>query len=167
MNTDLKDRLQQAMDRRGMKVREVVEATGLSKSAIHFMLDGTTRPETVRAWNIDLLAEALDVDRDWLLYGRGSLNRVPRVKSQSGDARSESQNARLDPAILARADFWLRVEERAGLAYSDMRRAQRIIDLYEMVQTDGGDLSAEHAIALVETARKGGSNGRNSKASRG
>lgn len=156
MGTDLKDRLAHAMERRDMSVAALVKATGLTKSAIHFLLNGTTRPQTVRAWNIDLLADALRVDRDWLLYGRGHMDREGGVKLASGQSGQPSHFAPLDPAILARAEFWARVEEKAGVEYPDLRRAERIIDLYRMVEADGGDLSAEHAIALVESARKGG-----------
>jgi hypothetical protein len=164
MGNDLKDRLALAIERRNSSVRALVETTGLSKSAIHFLLDGTTRPETVRAWNIDLLANALNVSRDWLLYGRGAMNRQETDAFNKSEGRLGSQTLTLDPATLARAEFWLRVEERAAEALypQDLRRAERIIDLYQMVQADGGDLTAEHAIELVEAARKtkGAANGR-------
>jgi len=164
MGTDLKDRLALAMERRQISTRDLVETTGLSKSAIHFLLDGTTRPETVRAWNIDLLANALNVNRDWLLYGRGSMNRQEIGAGTGAEGRLGSQIQAMDPATLTRAEFWLRVEEKAaGALYpQDLRRAERIIDLYQMVQADGGDLTAEHAIELVEAARKtkGAANGR-------
>ena len=168
MGTDLKDRLDAAMKRRNKTVRELVETTGLSKSAIHFLLDGTTRPETVRAWNIDLLCKALEVDREWLLYGTGHMNRQEPMKVGEGEAGYQSQLPALDPAILSRAEFWVRVEERAGVKYPDLRRAERIIDLYQMIQADGGtDLTAEHAIALVQAAQGqsgGGTSGRTTKA---
>lgn len=155
MGTELKDRLARAMERRKCTVRDLVESTGLSKSAIHFLLDGTTRPETVRAWNIDLLSKALEVDRDWLLYGRGQMNRQETGATAGAERGLGSQMPVIDPATLNRAEYWLHVEERAGAQYRDLRRAERIIDLYQMVQAGGGDLTAEEAIQLVEAARKG------------
>jgi DNA-binding Xre family transcriptional regulator len=165
MGTDLKDRLALAIERRKCTVRDLVETTGLTKSAIHFLLNGTTRPETVRAWNIDLLSDALNVSRDWLLYGKGHMNRQETGASDKSEGRLGSQSLTLDPATLTRAEFWLRVEERAADAQypQDLRRAERIIALYQMVQAGGGDLTAEEAIELVETARtriQGATNGR-------
>jgi len=160
MGNDLKDRLALAIARRKSSVRELVEATGLSKSAIHFILHGTTQAETVRAWNIDLIAEALDIDRDWLLYGRGQMNRQENVAVKGAEGGLPSRMPIIDPATLARAEFWVRVEEKGRGApypvYPDLRRAERIIDLYQMAQAGGGDLTAQSALELVETAQKAG-----------
>jgi DNA-binding Xre family transcriptional regulator len=103
----LKDRLAEAMRRKGMwqvekdrpDVAALVKATGLSKSAIHFMLDGQTKAETVRATTIDKLAEALSADRDWLLYGEETVKQV----------RPASHVGRLDPAKLPLAREWMRI----------------------------------------------------------
>ena len=102
-----KDRLAEAMRKRGMwqaekdrpDVAALVKATGLSKSAIHFMLDGQTKAETVRATTIDKLAEALRADRDWLLYGEETVKQV----------RPPSHVGRLDPAKLSLAREWMRI----------------------------------------------------------
>lgn len=103
----LKDRLATAMRNKGMwqaekdrpDVAALVKATGLSKSAIHFVLDGQTKAETVRATTIDKLAEALSADRDWLLYGEESAKQV----------RGPSHAGRLDPAMLPKAHEWMRI----------------------------------------------------------
>lgn len=77
------------------------------------------------------------------------------VKMLEGDARLASQNQTLTPAILAEAEKWVRFEEgRFGL-FPPMRRAERLIELYELVAADGGSLSPEHAQELIETARQG------------
>ena len=102
-----KDRLAEAMRRKGMwqpekdrpDVAALVKATGLSKSAIHFMLDGQTKAETVRATTIDKLAEALSADRDWLLYGEETVKQV----------RPASHVGRMDPAKLPLAREWMRI----------------------------------------------------------
>jgi len=105
----LKDRLEQAMLTAGMArvsaagttpdVAALVKATGLSKSAIHFILNGDTKAETIRAFNIDKLAEALNCNRDWLLYGDDGVRKMG-LKSHS---------PRLSPDMLPKAHEWMRI----------------------------------------------------------
>lgn len=163
---EMSDRLASAMALRGRDVRYLVESTGLSKSGIHFVLNGTTRAETVRAVNVDLLADALNVRRDWLLYGRGLPERDEIVKDCHPSAGSVSHIEAISPAILARSEFWLRVEERAGVEYPDMRRAERMIALYKMIEADGGDLSPEHTVELVLKTQGGNKDERGHKRGR-
>lgn len=156
MGTTLAERLQQAMDWREWKVANVVKETGLSKAAIHFVLNGTTKAETIRAYNVDKLADALGVDRDWLLYGRGTPAPQPLTPSQS---------VGLDVATLLHADWWVQYEEEAkGLTpvVSPDRRddyLRRLAHVYEIARADGGRLSPAHADQIIEAA-KGESNGR-------
>ena len=61
-----------------------------------------------------------------------------------------SQNEEVTPAILARAEFWMRVEERTKGEFPPMRRAQRILEFCRMIQAhDGVDLSQKDALELV------------------
>jgi transcriptional regulator with XRE-family HTH domain len=156
MGTSLAERLQEAMDRRELKVADLVRLTRLSKAAIHFVLNGATKAATIRAVNIDKLAEALDVDREWLLYGRGTPHH---------SALTPSQSVGLDLATLLHADWWVQYEEEAkGLTpvVSPDRRddyLRRLAHVYEIARADGGRLSSAHADQIIEAA-KGESNGR-------
>lgn len=67
------DRLKRAMVLRGMSAARLMKATGLSKAAVYFLLDGTTKAETVRATTVNALCSVLRVSRDWLLYGKGPI----------------------------------------------------------------------------------------------
>lgn len=81
--------------------------------------------------------------------------RQDSVKLGGADPRQASQNETLDPAILAEAEKWMRFVEKASGELRPVRRAERLIDLYRLVATDGGSLSPEHAQELIEAARQG------------
>lgn len=61
---ELRDRLQQALDRRGWKAVDLVERTGVPKGAISYYLAGKSKPKTDRLY---IIAKALDVSEAWLL----------------------------------------------------------------------------------------------------
>lgn len=56
----------------------------------------------------------------------------------------------LNAASVAEAEKWVRFEERRKGKLQPMRRAERLIALYEMVEADGGSLSPEHAEAIIQ-----------------
>ena len=61
---ELKDRLQQALDRKNWKSVDLVEATGVPKGAVSYYLAGRSKPKADRLYTI---AQALDVSEAWLL----------------------------------------------------------------------------------------------------
>ncbi len=61
---ELRDRLQQALDRRGWKAADLVERTRVPKGAISYYLSGKSKPKTDRLY---IIAKALDVSEAWLL----------------------------------------------------------------------------------------------------
>lgn len=63
-NAELKDRLGEALRARHMRAADLVEATGVPKSAISFYLAGKSKPKADRLYQI---ARALDVSEAWLL----------------------------------------------------------------------------------------------------
>jgi transcriptional regulator with XRE-family HTH domain len=155
---NLADRLAQAMKLRDMEVADLVRETGLSKSAIHFILNGTTKAENLRAVNLDKLSESLRVDRDWLLYGRGTPESpVPR-----------SQSERLDADILIHADWLVHWEDEVRGVTRFLPKTdrdgylRRLAHVYDMAKADGGRLSPAHADQIIEAA-KGERNVRNTK----
>jgi transcriptional regulator with XRE-family HTH domain len=60
----LKDRLQTAMNIKGIRAVDLVERTGVPKGAISYYLAGRSQPKADR---LHVLAKALDVSEAWLL----------------------------------------------------------------------------------------------------
>lgn len=75
------ERLKRALALREMTPADLVKARVLSKAGVYFILDGTTKAETIRAETVAKLCKALRVNRDWLQYGRGPI--------EGADSRSE------------------------------------------------------------------------------
>lgn len=63
-NVEIKDRLKEAMTVRQMRAADLVEASGVPKSAISFYLAGKSKPKADRLYT---LAQVLDVSEAWLL----------------------------------------------------------------------------------------------------
>ena len=61
---ELKDRLQEAMDIRGLRAVDIVEKTGIPKVTISYYLSGKTTPRSPKLYQI---AQVLDVSEAWLL----------------------------------------------------------------------------------------------------
>lgn len=66
---DIRERIRAVIDRKGLSVRKVSLAAGLSDSALHKFLSGSTNSPTLET--VDKLADALGVDPRWLAYGEG------------------------------------------------------------------------------------------------
>jgi len=138
------------MTARGINAPRLAEITGLSKSAIHFILNGTTQAKNVRAMNLDAIAEALSANREWLLYGRGRMD---------GETQPASQPVGLNPAILQHADYWVHVEEelqgKASVVPPDRRDdyLRRLAHVYSLAEADGGRLSPAHADQFMREAQ--------------
>lgn len=75
--TELKDRLVEAMDIRGMSSTELVEKTGIPNTTISYYRNGKTVP---RADNLYRIAQALDVSEAWLLGYDVPMARSPESK---------------------------------------------------------------------------------------
>lgn len=67
------ERVKQAMVLRGMTAADLIARKVLSKAGIYFILDGTTKAEKIRASTVAKLSAALQVNPDWLQYGRGPM----------------------------------------------------------------------------------------------
>lgn len=62
--SELKDRLRQALDIRGMKAVELCERTGIPQGAVSYYLAGKSKPKADRIY---IMAQALDISEAWLL----------------------------------------------------------------------------------------------------
>ena len=74
---ELRDRLRQAMDLRGLRATDLVEKTGIPKGTISYYLSGKTEPKADRLY---LLAQVLDVSEAWLLGYDVAMNRTDDQK---------------------------------------------------------------------------------------
>lgn len=89
MNNIFAKRLRKAMDIRGIKQVELVEVTGISKSAISQYLSGAFVPKQKNTYK---LADALNVDPAWLM-GR-------EVNMEKKEVRGEYDKSELIKAVL-------------------------------------------------------------------
>ena len=97
---ELKDRLSEAMEKRGLRSVDLVEMTGIPKVTISYYLSGKTVP---RADKLYRLAQALNVSEAWLLgYGVGML--------RTEDQRKNDQLAELVVRMRQDEQFFAAVE---------------------------------------------------------
>lgn len=61
---DFKDRLKEVLDKKGLRAVDLMDKTGVPKSAISFYLAGKSQPKADRLYKI---AQALDISEAWLL----------------------------------------------------------------------------------------------------
>ena len=61
---DFKDRLKEVLDRKHLRAVDLMDMTGVPKSAISFYLAGKSKPKADRIY---VIAQALDVSEAWLL----------------------------------------------------------------------------------------------------
>lgn len=63
-NRNISKRLQEALDKRGMKAVDLCAATGVPKSAVSYYLAGKSSPKADRLY---IICKALDVSEAWML----------------------------------------------------------------------------------------------------
>lgn len=63
-SAELRDRLRIALEKRNMRAVDLMDATGVPKSAISFYLAGKSKPKADRLYKI---AQALNISEAWLL----------------------------------------------------------------------------------------------------
>lgn len=144
----------------GQRIVEAREAKGWSRKRLadesgvpYPTLAGLESSDQKSSTATPMLAAALNVNALWLATGKGS--RDLNVKVGGPEMPHGSQPAQLNPALLARAIFWLAVAEgRDYTPAQSMRRAERLIALYQAVEANGGDLSGPAVVELVEAARR-------------
>lgn len=67
-----------------MAPTDLIARKVLSKAGIYFILDGTTKPEKIRADTVGKLSRALGVSGEWIQYGRGPME-LPAVPADNDD----------------------------------------------------------------------------------
>ena len=147
------ERLKNALTLRGMTPTALIRETGISKAGVYFLLDGTTKAGKVRADTITKLCTALEVNRDWLMTGKG-----PRDASNlNGNREPESHLDRPDPDTLHEAITLIVYDEAVAGTYPPRAYARRLAELYARVAADGGKLTDAHNDELVDEVNARGS----------
>lgn len=88
------ERVKRAMALRGMTAPDLIARKVLSKAGIYFILDGTTKAEKIRAATVAKLSAALQVNAEWLQYGRGPMEgnvQTPATEGEWEDVRGYAQ----------------------------------------------------------------------------
>ena len=152
----LKDRLASAMAG-PPKITQtaLAKAAGVSQPTVNDWLSG--KSQTIRSDILIPVARYLKVNPSWLATGKGQ--REVNVKIEEGEVQPLSQSATFDPAILQRALIWFDYERKAYGPTHFLRQARRLIELYQQVEADGGDLTPEHAAEISEAVRRHKSTG--------
>lgn len=76
---------------RGMDAKALIKATGLSRAGVYFVLDGTTKPDTIRDATVTKFCRALSISREWMKHGRGPMEDAADSESGWADVRGYSQ----------------------------------------------------------------------------
>ena len=114
---ELRDRLREAMELRGFRAVDLVEATEIPKGTISYYLAGKTEPKADRLY---LIAQALDVSEAWLLgYD------VPM--SRTDDQKKNDQLAKLIVRLRTDESFYKTVSALAELTESQYRGIEQLI----------------------------------------
>ena len=113
----LKDRLVEAMDRRGCRAVDLVEKTGIPKVTISYYMNGKTEP---RADKLGMIAKVLDVSEAWLLGYDVEMQRTQEQKKND-------QLAQLIVRLRADADFYDAVVSLDGLSASRYETVKQLL----------------------------------------
>ena len=114
---EFKDRLQQALDRKGWKAVDLVAETGVPKGAVSYYLSGRSKPKADRLYTI---AQALNVSEVWLLgYD------VPMGRTD--DQKKHDQLAKLIVRLRTDEGFFSTVSTLAELTEDQYRSIELLV----------------------------------------
>ena len=117
MKKELKDRLRDAMEARGLRSVDIVEKTGIPKVTISYYLSGKTTPRSDKLY---LIAQALDVSEAWLLgYD------VPMGRTD--DQKKNDQLAKLIVKMRTDENFYKLVASLADLSENQYRGVEQLV----------------------------------------
>lgn len=114
---ELRDRLRQAMDARGMRATDLVDKTGIPKGTISYYLSGKTEPKSDRLY---LIAQTLNISEAWLLGYDVPMERSP--ESQKND-----RLAKLIVKLRTDENFYNLVNDLADLPENKYRGIEQLV----------------------------------------
>lgn len=112
---EFRDRLSEALTRKGWKAVDLVERTGVPKGAVSYYLAGKSKPKSDRLY---IIAKALDVSEAWLLGYN-----VPMARTN--DQKKNDQLAELIVRLRADEAFYdtvVALAELDGSQYEVLRQ---------------------------------------------
>ena len=118
---DIKDRLREALELRGMRAVDLVEKTGIPKGTISYYLAGHTQPKADRLY---LIARALDVSEAWLLGYDVAIHRPEKQKKTD-------QLAKLIGRMRTDEDFYETVAALADLSETQYRGVKQLLAAFK------------------------------------
>ena len=117
---ELKDRLREALEMRGMRAVDLVEKTGIPKGTISYYLSGKTEPKADRLY---IIAQVLDINEAWLLgYD------VP--KERPTERKKNDQLAKLVARLKRDENFYNTVVALSNLTESQYRSIEQLITTF-------------------------------------
>ena len=114
---ELRDRLKQAMELRGLRAVDLVDKTGIPKVTISYYLSGKTVP---RSDNLYKLAQVLNISEAWLLGYDVSMERSP-------ESKKNDQLAKLIVKLRSDEGFYNTVVALADLEEMQYRSIEQLI----------------------------------------
>ena len=117
---EIKDRLREAMELRGMRAVDLAEATEVPKSAISFYLAGKSKPKADRLY---IIAQALDINEAWLLGYDVPIRRTDNQKKND-------QLAKLVARLRTDERFYKTVSALAGLTESQYKSIEQVLSAF-------------------------------------
>lgn len=114
---ELKDRLRQAMEIRGLRATDLVDKTGIPKGTISYYLSGKTEPKSDRLYTI---AQTLGVSEAWLLG-------YDVAMARTDDQKKNDQLAKLIVKLRTDNDFYNMVATLADLPESKYRGIEQLV----------------------------------------
>ena len=114
---ELKDRLREAMELRGMRAVDLVEQTGIPKGTISYYLSGKTEPKADRLY---ILAQVLNINEAWLLG-------YDVAKERSPERKKNDQLAKLTARMKRDDKFFNTVSALSELSESQYRSIEQLI----------------------------------------
>ena len=117
INAELRDRLKEALDIRGMRAVDLAEKTGVPKSALSFYLAGKSKPKADRLY---LIAQALNISEAWLLGYDVPMQRSP-------ESKRNDQLAKLTVRLRTDENFYDLVAALAELPENKYRGIEQLV----------------------------------------
>lgn len=114
---ELKERLNEALEIRGLRAVDLVELTGIPKVTISYYLSGKTVPRSDKLYK---LAQALNVSEAWLLGYDVAMARTDNQKKND-------QLAELIVRLRTDESFYNTVAALAGLSENKYRGLEQLI----------------------------------------
>jgi transcriptional regulator with XRE-family HTH domain len=114
---ELKDRLVEAMEIRGLRAVDLVEKTGIPKVTVSYYMSGTTVP---RADKLYKLAQALNVSEAWLMG-------YDVAMARTDDQKKNDQLAQLVARMRNDSKFFDAVSSLADLDDSQLQTVTQLL----------------------------------------